>query len=389
MRTHCFSVSVLFLVNTLCAPIAAQHIWKVNCLGGPGVDFTDLPPAVAAAAPGDEIWVYANYGTICPVSSYYTATLITKPLRIVGFDPSGSPSPSAPSWARFHGVFVIHGIAAGQQVLLSNIDLGQGGFGTQGGVVAVDCAGDILLEDVAYSGIGIPGTYVRFERCANVVLRGCTMVLGGYPMQFIDSTALLTTTTVYHPTAAFIINMPYEQTSEAVLVSNSTVTLIGSILRGGNRYDTSGMGFPQQNWIARPAAVIESGTLRIGPASRLYGGLNGQPYPLDREYAYRHAPPGTGTVERDPRSVLSFWSMFGAQPIPVDIPATYHAWVVAAQDFQVTVSGPNNGFGLLAIGDWQPIALPTSLCPLAITPASLTLLDIAPLSATNGAFEWT
>ncbi|MEO6593939.1 MAG: hypothetical protein ABIP94_04215, partial [Planctomycetota bacterium] len=31
----------------------------------------------------------------------------------------------------------------------------------------------------------------------------------------------------------------------------------------------------------------------------------------------------------------------------------------------------------------------TSLGPLAITPASLTLLDIAPLSATNGAFEWT
>jgi hypothetical protein len=37
-----------------------QQTWKVNCQGGPGIDFTDLPQAVAAAAPGDTIWVFTT-----------------------------------------------------------------------------------------------------------------------------------------------------------------------------------------------------------------------------------------------------------------------------------------------------------------------------------------
>ncbi|HEX5051703.1 MAG TPA: hypothetical protein VFZ65_08030 [Planctomycetota bacterium] len=390
MQTCFSSFSVLSFVCALSTPTSAQQIWKVNCLGGAGVDFTDLPPAVAAAAPGDEIRVYRSYGTICPLGSYYTATLITKPLRIVGFDPSGSPYSSTPTRAEFQGAFVIQGIPAGQMVVLSNINLGQGiGSASQGGIVAVDCAGDILLEDVYYSSNWSTGSYVHFERCANVVLRRCSINLGGWPIRFIDSTALLTSTYVDHvPSLAWPFN--YEQTSEALRVHTSTVTLIDSVLYGNDRYDPP-PAYPITNWIERPAAVIESGTLRVGPATRLYGGFSGFPYPNEQAWAYRFAPPATGTVEQDPRSLIYHMPLpaYVPQPIPTDIHATYHAWVVGGEDFQVTVAGPANGFGLLAIGDWQPLALPTSLGPLAVTPASLTLLDIAPLAAGNGSFEWT
>ncbi len=389
------AVSFVLVAVSLCAPAIAQQIWKVNCAGGPGVHFTDLPPAVAAAAPGDEIWVYRNVisgsGAGCPPGwPDYTAPIITKPVRIVGFQLENGYAAGIPTATAFRGVFVIHGIPAGQQVVLSNLSLGQDNLVSPGGIVAIDCAGDILLEDVAYTSLGTPGSYVHFERCANVVLRGCDIRLGGWPLRFIDSTALLTTTFV--APVSIWPGIPYEQTSEALRVSNSNVTLIGSVLYGNDGYyPPPNPAFPQQDWRERPAAVIESGTLRVGPATYLYGGLTGYPYPLNRAWAYRFAPPATGTVEQDPRSLIYLMPdpPFVPPPIPTDIPATYHAWVVGGENFAVTVIGPPNGFALLAVGDWQPVPMPTSLGPLAITPCSLTILELAPLSASIGSFEWT
>lgn len=40
-------------LSLLLSPLAAQRTWIVDAANGPGTDFTDLPPAVAAAAPGD------------------------------------------------------------------------------------------------------------------------------------------------------------------------------------------------------------------------------------------------------------------------------------------------------------------------------------------------
>jgi hypothetical protein len=64
--------------------LCSQQTWKVSCNGGPGVHFTDLPPAVAAASPGDEILVYYGPNT-CPGGTYFNAPVIDKPLRISGF----------------------------------------------------------------------------------------------------------------------------------------------------------------------------------------------------------------------------------------------------------------------------------------------------------------
>ncbi len=68
-----------------CQPMLAcllmQNTWVVDDNGGPGVDFTDIPPAIAAAADGDILVVQA--GTYSPFA------LTGKGLRILG---EGSPS---------------------------------------------------------------------------------------------------------------------------------------------------------------------------------------------------------------------------------------------------------------------------------------------------------
>lgn len=45
------------VLASLLATLTAQRIWVVDSMGGPGVDFTDLPAAVGAAASGDRIEV--------------------------------------------------------------------------------------------------------------------------------------------------------------------------------------------------------------------------------------------------------------------------------------------------------------------------------------------
>ena len=40
----------------------AQRTWVVDGAGGPGADFADVPPAIAAAAPGDTLRVLAWNG---------------------------------------------------------------------------------------------------------------------------------------------------------------------------------------------------------------------------------------------------------------------------------------------------------------------------------------
>ena len=62
---------------TLCSPAVAGII-VIDDDGGPGVDFTDIPPAVAAALPGDTLWIHAG--------SYSAFTIDGKHLSLLGLD---------------------------------------------------------------------------------------------------------------------------------------------------------------------------------------------------------------------------------------------------------------------------------------------------------------
>ncbi|HLU38404.1 MAG TPA: hypothetical protein VK081_03410, partial [Planctomycetota bacterium] len=77
----------LLLAVLATAPAAlAQRTWVVDVNNGPGTDFFDIPPAVAAAAPGDLIVVRAGQ---------YNGFSTNKGLRMVG-EGAVLLAPSAP-----------------------------------------------------------------------------------------------------------------------------------------------------------------------------------------------------------------------------------------------------------------------------------------------------
>jgi hypothetical protein len=365
----------------LCGAIPAQQVWKVSCSGGPGVHFTDLPQAVAAAAPNDEVWVYNSAN--CVGGNYYTAPIITKPLRIIGFNTLGG-APNHPSGVDMRGIMVISGISAGEQVVVSNLSLAPGS--DPGAIVGLDCAGQLLLEDVGFVSSGFRDAYVHFERCADVTLRGCEMILGGSPIRVIDSTALLSWCSVYPwpPGGVWPPLLSYQQTAESLRITNSTVSLVGTLILGQGVY----LYNPWWRWVARPAVHVESGTLRLGPASTLRGGpdfsVSGY------EISYLVDDPNTGVVEQDSRAVVDKHpsSSLPWHAVPRDRSAVYLPWMVAGQSYQIFALGPINGFAALMFGDLAPQATPTPWGSLAIDPLNAQLVDIVPLSGQYGQYEW-
>lgn len=360
-------------------PLPGQQVWKVNCQGGPGVHFTDLPQAVVAASPGDEILVYYNsQWQPCP-GNPYTSPVITKPLKITGFAVGAG---SGPTSTNLFGPLVIMSLPAGQRLELSGFSVDAHGSIGPGAIVALDCQGDILLENIYIDNDGSPTTFVHFERCHNVVLRGCDFTLGGYPLTVIDSSLLLTTTAIYYH-APYFTGPPfaYAATTEGIRVVNSTVTAIGSVLWGASNATSVPLGSYQE----RPAFVVESGLFRVGPACVVRGGLQLQsPWTAP---AFQVLNPAVGSVHQDARGTI-----VNPPPSPTIIyefiPATYHSWVVANEDFGVTVAGPPNGFALLALGDWLPNT-PSPIGPLAMDPTTAVPIELVALPGPSGYFQWT
>ncbi|MFK7741122.1 MAG: hypothetical protein AB8H80_12450 [Planctomycetota bacterium] len=171
------------MIGILVHALPAQQTWRVQCGGGPGVDFTDLPPAVAAAAPGDTILVLRS-GVTGPCNPGYTGPLIDKPLRIIGFDLAFQPGNPSPSGAPLVGLVRIQNIAANEQVVLSHLSIGAvlGAGYTSAGFEVSDCAGSVVFEDVSFVTLGEAGYQVRFTRCNDVVLHGGMYRNSGAPM---------------------------------------------------------------------------------------------------------------------------------------------------------------------------------------------------------------
>src|SRR5262245_40388752 len=93
-----------------------QTVWVVDQFAGPGFNFTDLPPAVAAAADGDVLLVRAG--------QYSPFTLIGKGLRILG---AGATTTFVrPLTSGSNTVTTISGIPPSSPVVLE--DLTFGGF---------------------------------------------------------------------------------------------------------------------------------------------------------------------------------------------------------------------------------------------------------------------
>lgn len=72
------TLGIGLLGSVFAASLAAQRTWIVDQVAGPGVDFTDIPPAVAAAAAGDRIVVRGS----TPGAPTYSSFVVGKPLDI-------------------------------------------------------------------------------------------------------------------------------------------------------------------------------------------------------------------------------------------------------------------------------------------------------------------
>jgi hypothetical protein len=363
------------------AMASSQQTWKVNSAGAYGAHFTDLPAAVAAANPGDEILLFADAAS----TAHYSAAIITKPLRIVGFLIGGS-SGANPVGNAVRGTFVIHGIPAGSEVLLSNLNISYATFPAISGIVAVDCPGRILLEDVYYSGSGIrTSSYVHFERCEDVVFRGCGMSLGANPITAIDSRILFSFTNVatndpeLNPLYPVIFGIPPGDSFPALHLMNSEATLVASNLSGADHYQSIMWGTSAP---ARTAVKLENSTLRLGPASGLFGGQIPQ---------FPHIKPGyeivsSSTVERDPRTGITGMPWIPTADLPVHRPMTSvdHDWAAAGQSMSVWIGGQANGFAVLAIGDWSPFPQVTPYGTLVLEPSTIQVLDLVACAPPDG-----
>ncbi len=134
----------------LCVPAAADTI-VVDDDGGPGIDFTDIPPAVAAASAGDLMLVHPGS---------YSGFTVGVTLTILG-----APGVHV-------GEMVVDGASGAGPIVLARLE---------GGPVTLrDCVDVVVLQDLVVGGawpVSIPS--VRIEDCDDVRLRGLTVLAAG------------------------------------------------------------------------------------------------------------------------------------------------------------------------------------------------------------------
>lgn len=252
------SLSALFVV----APLAAQQTWVVDRSGGPGVHFTDLPPAVAAAAPGDTIRLVPQ-----PCSPYpgdYTAPVISKGVRIV----AGSLS------VNLSGPLVFRNVPVHERVVIQGLRLSPYGNTLISGVQVENCQGPVQLERVElrdqYSWVP---TMLRLVDCPDVTLSDCRFMLEANSAEITRCTAQIVRSGFscggkqLHP-----LDTRRSPRLPAITITNSDVTLLATQVFGQNGTAASGPScmFPPVSTVTAMAA--NGSTIRVGPGSWIDGG---------------------------------------------------------------------------------------------------------------------
>ena len=371
----------IFAVTLLAASLSGQQTWLVSCGGGPGVHFTDLPEAVAAAAPGDVIWVFGDAAWPCPAFQGYEAVVIDKPLTILGAN--GNSNTQGYYWQSgtyVLGMIEIRDIEMGERVTLCGIGIGSPGLffasGPPFGIDAYDCAGEILLEDVSVWSDSNGGATLRLHDCESVILHNCNMRLGGEPADIVDSTVLFTNSVIRHsaPFAFGGNQYTFMQTAPGAQLTNSTLTLVASEIRGASALNLPG------EFQSRTGVLLDGSVLRVGPWSEVLGGNPGVT-------SYREVTGGGASlIYVDPQGAVPFPPVSATQPQPVTepMPATAYDAAFPNAEFQYLIAGPPGGYGILAVGDWQSQPTATPLGDLFLVPSTATIVACTSLDPVTG-----
>lgn len=141
MLASCARLLPLVAAQLLAAPAIAQsHVWVVDDDGGPGVDFTDITPAVAAAASGDTILVKDGaYGGFTIEGLGLTIVADVQASVLVG------------------GQVDVRHVAAGDTVLLRDLTVE---VEEATPLFLADSPGSIRIEGCTISTLDLPGPFV-------------------------------------------------------------------------------------------------------------------------------------------------------------------------------------------------------------------------------------
>lgn len=329
-----FVVSLLVSAAWLCcAPAVAQTTWVVDLAGGPGSQFTQIQPAIQAAAPGDFIHVRANSAT-------YAACTVNRPVTIVGgFGATGVPTHITS--------ITITGIPNGSTCMVARVSTET--------LSVTNCPGRVRLERIEWA-IGS----VSFVDCADVQLRRCFFYVEYQSIQMTRS----------HVWAIGSSFTPWASGAPTTLI------LVDSTLRMQSFRSLGAGGY----WSTPSNAIHATNShMFCGPTTELRGGQGF--IPLGGSYFASSIVFGPGTtLTGDPRADIGSW----AQTLTLRVDETNLGLVRAGRPCWVTVLGPDAGVAFVALSS-EPAA-PTDLGPYGeswLDQGSLIVLGLYPLDASG------
>ncbi len=237
--------------------LAGGVTWIVDAAGGAGANFTDIPSAIAAAAPNDAI-------VIRPGS--YASFVLDKPLRMRGA-----------AGVQVQGLSRVQNLPANTRCALTRIEFQR--------LQIDDCDGGVVLEELTTTPIvaGV-GAQVAVSDSDDVRVRACTFSAGGFADPFVAgrnglsaSNAVLevvsSTLRGQHGNDSFSDPDPNSATRGGVGLSAtlSTISIAHSDVRGGEGGGTySGAGGDGGH-----ASEFSNGSRVRLAASTLVGGPGG------------------------------------------------------------------------------------------------------------------
>jgi hypothetical protein len=289
-RQHMFDIRLGGIaLATLATVITAQtRIIVVDAQNRPGTHFTTIQAAVATAAHGDLIAVRAGrYG---PFATDQGVAVLAEPGTLV----TGTAVPFAPAVR-------IDNLPAGRRFALQNVHLGDA-VSMRGGVVATNCGGDILLENVVGR---LPGTLnnvslplVAADGVGRIVLSRCHLI--GTPAVSVARSWLLATDSNFLGADGFAGHGEIAA-GIGIRAVDSNVVLSRCTLTGGNVGPAAGSFVSAQpaidslrsSWTitALPGAAITAGTEPGRAVSAIAGTGTVVLHPMIQLVPHGGAPP--------------------------------------------------------------------------------------------------
>jgi hypothetical protein len=198
-------VASLVLVNGL----LAQRLWIVDSSSGPGTDFTDVPPAIAAANPGDTIRVRRG--------GVYTPFTVSKGVAILCDPGAWFATLSAPRR------FLVQDLPAGQHFTFQGLLYDSAGADLR----ITNCQGRVVIDRVRAAPSTVLLAVVTNSR--EVQIHGSEF-FGYYPLQVTSSNVVVTATRLRgNNNLEFGLLPP----SAGARLTNSAVTLANCTINGG------------------------------------------------------------------------------------------------------------------------------------------------------------